>query len=341
MRICRPLAAGFGHSPVTPVYATGRQVAAFISTDPFHLILVVEAVTLISLAAWATWKVTGRVLRPVEAVRTELAGIDFGNLRAHLSEPAGAREIARLCRAINDVLQRLNGAKEELQQFARAQRQFAADLSHELRGPVAALRVQLEEARQDLGRVKLPEFITSMFCQVERLQAITDDMLFLARVGAYPVAERQQVNLAALVRTEIAQRSDRIPVRLRLTPDSTVNAVPTQISRLLANLLDNAQRHCKNQVWVDVRATPNAVELAVSDDGPGIALADRERVFHRLTRLDEARRLDRNGTGLGLAIARDIAHANHGTLRVEEDETGGARFVFRLPRVLSDEQGAT
>ncbi|WP_162641507.1 HAMP domain-containing sensor histidine kinase [Streptosporangium sp. 'caverna'] len=340
-RTCEPRLPAFesGGSAASPAYATGQRVTGLLSRNSFHLILVIEAVALISLTTWATWKVTGWALRPVDVVRAELAVIDFGDLHARISEPANAQEVARLCRTINNALRRLNEGKEELQDFARSQRQFASDVSHELRTPIAGLRAQLEEAQQDLGGVRLPDLLGKTLGQVERLQAITDDLLFLARMGTGVAAEQQRLDLSALVRAEISQRAAQRPVQLHLAPGSTVDAVPTQISRLLTNLLDNAQRHCTRQVCVDVHAAHTVVELAVSDDGPGIALDDRERVFHRLTRLDDARRLDRNGTGLGLAIAREIAHAHHGTLSVEESTTGGACFVLRLPRVLPREWG--
>jgi signal transduction histidine kinase len=306
-----------------------------------QFIMALETAEVIALTAWATWKVTGRLLRPVEAVRAELAVIDFSDPTARVSEPRNAQEITRLCRTINKVLGRLHKAKAESEEIAHRQRQFASDVSHELRTPIAGLRVQLEAAQQDPSRTRLPELLETTLDQVERIQTITDDMLRLARMRACPPAERQQLDLATLVQTEIAQRTDRLPVRLHLTHGTSVTAVPSQISRLLANLLDNAQRHSAHVVRVEVHATHAAVELAVSDDGPGIAEADRERVFHRFTRLDDARRLDHNGTGLGLSIARDIAHAHHGTLSVEESATGGARFVLRLPRVRPRETGSS
>jgi anti-sigma regulatory factor (Ser/Thr protein kinase) len=110
----------------------------------------------------------------------------------------------------------------------------------------------------------------------------------------------------------------------------TVNAVSTQISRVITNLLDNAQRHAEQTVQIQVSRKGDSAELAVTDDGDGIAEADRERIFQRFTRLGAARSRDHKGTGLGLAIARDIAQAHFGTLQVE-DSAGGARFVLRLP----------
>ncbi|WP_239114650.1 sensor histidine kinase [Planotetraspora kaengkrachanensis] len=305
-----------------------------------QLIVVIEAAELITLNTWTAWKVAGRLLRPVDAVCAELSVIDFNDLTTRVSEPRNALEITRLCRAVNKVLGRLNTAKEELEETAHRQRQFASDVSHELRSPIAGLRVQLEAAQLDPGRARQPELLGKLLGQVDRLQVIVDDILCLARVRGCPPIDRRRLDLAALIQSEIAQRTDRLPVRLRLTHGTTVIAVPSQISRLFANLLDNARRHSAHLVCVEVRSTPSAVELMVSDDGPGIAEADRERVFHRFTRLDDARRLDRNGTGLGLAIARDIAQAHQGTLSVEESAIGGARFVLRLPRVRPSESGS-
>ncbi|MFC7384214.1 sensor histidine kinase [Sphaerisporangium rhizosphaerae] len=303
-----------------------------------RLIVALEAAELVALNAWAAWKVTGRLLRPMETVGAELSVIDFDDLTVRVSEPGRAQEVTCLARAINRFLGRLNRAKEEREEIAYRQRQFASDVSHELRTPIAGLRVRLEEAQQDPGRARLPELLGTTLDQVERLQMITDDVLRLARVRGCPPAEPQRLDLAALVRMEMAQRTDRVPVRLQLARGAIVEVVPSQIGRLLANLLDNAQRHARHLVTVEVHATETAVELAVGDDGPGIAKADRERVFHRFTRLEDARRLDGNGTGLGLAIAREIAQAHRGSLGVEESAFQGARFVLRLPGAGSGER---
>jgi signal transduction histidine kinase len=141
----------------------------------------------------------------------------------------------------------------------------------------------------------------------------------------------QQVDLAALVRAEVARRADRVAVRVRSMPGVTVNAVPTQIRRALANLLDNAQRYAEQTVEVHVARKGECAILSVVDDGPGIAEADRERVFQRFVRLDARDGRGGKGSGLGLAIASDIAQAHFGTLRVEDSTAGGARFVLGLP----------
>ena len=103
-----------------------------------------------------------------------------------------------------------------------------------------------------------------------------------------------------------------------------------RLTRVLTNLLDNAERHAKSTITVTVRREPDAAVLEVLDDGAGIPPEHREAVFQRFTRLDTARSRDAGGTGLGLAIARQIAEAHGGTLTIE-DSLSGARFVLRLP----------
>ncbi|MBP2704588.1 HAMP domain-containing histidine kinase [Microbispora sp. RL4-1S] len=314
-----------------PVVASVALMTRYRVADSWEWIVLVGIGELIALAGLATWKVTGRLLRPVEKVRTELAVIEYGDLPVHVAGRQPAREFDRLFRTLDRALDRVHATKLEQTAVARRQWKFASDVSHELRTPIAGLRAQLEDAQED-PRARLTELLRTTLRQVARLETITDDVLRLALAEDRPPQAPRRVDLAALVRTEVAQRSDRIPVQLRLAHDAVVDVVPTQIGRLLANLLNNAQRHAAGLVLVEVRSTHAAVELAVGDDGAGVAEADRERVFQRFTRLAEARRRDPDGTGLGLAIARDIAHAHHGTLTVEESDLGGARFVFRLPR---------
>lgn len=228
------------------------------------------------------------------------------------------------------AIRTVTGTVRELERELQKKRQFASDASHELRNPVAGLRAELEEARLHPDQTDLDDLIGRALVNVDRLDAIITDLLLLARMEAGLSDGLQRVDLAELVRAEVTRRADRVTVGLRLEPGVTVNAVPTQISRVLTNLLDNAQRHAEQTVQIEVSRKGDGAELAVTDDGDGIAGADRERIFQRFTRLNAARRRDHKGTGLGLAIARDIVQAHFGTLQVE-DSAGGARFALRLP----------
>ncbi|MDH2426326.1 HAMP domain-containing sensor histidine kinase [Sphaerisporangium sp. TRM90804] len=315
----------------TVVYA-GGPVQGLISTGVFDALFSIQVALLISLAVWATWKITGRTLRPVEAIRAELAATNVNDLSSRVPEPNSDDEVARLARTVNSTLERLEKAKTGMDHALAQQRQFASDASHELRTPVAGLRAQLEEARLHPEDTDLDDLLGRALRDVDRLQAIITDLLLLARIGAgAPGAATREVDLSESVRMEVSRRADRLPVQLRLTPGVYVDAVDTQIARVLTNLLDNAQRHARRLVRVEVRPAGDSAELVVDDDGDGVAEADRARIFERFTRLDASRCRDRGGTGLGLAIVRDIARAHGGTIEVSASDAGGARFVLCLP----------
>jgi signal transduction histidine kinase len=165
-----------------------------------------------------------------------------------------------------------------------------------------------------------------------RLQALATDLLLLARLDAGERPGEGRVALGALVREEAGQYGHGPhPVRIGELADGEVTGSRGQLARVVANLLANAQRHAASQVSAAVRETVwegrRWLELEVSDDGPGVPDDERERIFERFVRLDDARSRDEGGAGLGLAIARDVAVRHGGTLSVVE----GSRFVLRLP----------
>ncbi|MFE7213236.1 sensor histidine kinase [Streptomyces sp. NPDC057611] len=295
--------------------ATLNQVTRSMLTGLPFLLAVVAAVT---------WLVTRRALRPVEGIRAKLAEItDSGDLTPRVPEPASRDEIARLARTTNETL-------TALEQSVERQHAFVADASHELRSPIASLRTQLEVAEQH------PELLDTadLLHDVVRLQRLAADLLLLARLDAGERPADALVDLAALVREEVTQRAftDRIiPVVTVDDAGLEVKGSRPQLSRVLGNLLDNAQRHAATAVTVAVRAAGDAIVLSVADDGHGVAPADRERVFERFVRLDEARGRDDGGAGLGLAIARDVVQRHGGTLTLSDTPDGGADFQVRLP----------
>jgi signal transduction histidine kinase len=315
----------------SPVVYAGRPAPTTISTDGSDTLFGAQAALLILLAIWAAWKITGRTLRPVEAIRAELAAINVNDLSSRVPEPPGDDEIVRLSRTVNRTLGRIEHAKQQTERAFDRQRRFAADASHELRTPIAGLRVQLEEAQLHPDETDLQEVLDRALKDVDRLQTIITDLLLLARLGATGPKTLENFDLAHLVQVEVSRRTNRLAIQLRLTPGVNVNGIPTQIGRVLNNLLDNAQRHAKHLVRIEVSHDGGHAEMTVTDDGEGIAEADRERVFQRFTRLDTSRSREQGGTGLGLAIARDIVEAHEGSIRVVGGPEGGARFVMRLP----------
>jgi signal transduction histidine kinase len=318
-------------APNSHVVYAGKPTPTENSTRVIDGIFVTQGVALILLAVGTTWKVTGRTLRPVEAIRAELAAINVNDLSSRVPEPAGDDEIARLVRTVNSTLGRLEYAKGVMERALNHQRQFAADASHELRTPVAGLRAQLEEAQLHPDETDLPGLLEHSLRDVDRLQSIITDLLLLERIGAGAPQPRGDVDLATIVAAEVARRGDSGMLRLQLAPGVKVVATHTQLSRVITNLLDNAERHARGFVSVEVRRAGLSAELVIDDDGEGIAEADRERIFQRFTRLDAARSRDRGGTGLGLAIARDIVQTHGGTIEASTSPEGGARFVVRIP----------
>ncbi len=215
---------------------------------------------------------------------------------------------------------------------------LASVTSHELRTPIAGLRVQLEEALLYPDHVDPRDTIRGALSATGRLEAIVQDVLAMAGLRGARPAPPEPIDLGALVTEEVKAHPGRTPVEVRTTGDVWVHGSRVQLVRLVNNLLSNARRHAVTGVTVEVGSAGGQAVVTVSDDGNGIAPDDRERVFDRFTRLDEGRRRDAGGTGLGLAISRDIARAHRGTLRVE-DSPRGARFVLRVPLMHRNAMG--
>ncbi|QUQ65898.1 sensor histidine kinase [Kutzneria sp. CA-103260] len=274
------------------------------------------------IAALVAWFALQRTLRSVEAIRRELSGVSGSRLDRRVPVPPSRDEIARLASTTNDTLDRLQRAHEQ-------QERFVADASHELRSPLASLRTGLEVALAHPNRADWPSVAERSLLDVQRLQRITADLLQLAVEDASPPAEL--VDLADVVAEQVAERSMGAGPVVRSVVDgpALVHGELVQLERMLRNLLDNAVRHAASTVTVRL-SVGSEVVMEVVDDGPGVPVGDRERVFDRFVRMDDARARDAGGSGLGLTLARDIAVRHGGSLRVE-DSDAGARFVARLP----------
>ncbi|TQS29961.1 cell wall metabolism sensor histidine kinase WalK [Microbispora sp. KK1-11] len=277
-----------------------------------------------AMTAAGTFHVAKRDMTAVDAIRTELAEITATHL--HRRVPVAhnnQEEIKLLAGTVNDTLDRLEGAYKQL-------RQFTSDASHDLRSPLTAMRAQLEEALMHPDDTDWPTMTAAVLAGVDRLQAIVTDLLTLARLDARAPLDLSATDLGRLVRGELDRRTYRMEIVRDIQQNVFVDCDRLRITRLLVNLLDNAERHATSQITVSVRADGPAATLEILDDGAGIAPEHRETVFDRFTRLEASRDRDSGGTGLGLAIAREIAEAHQGTLTIQDSERG-ARFVLRLP----------
>ncbi|MGI5204163.1 sensor histidine kinase [Spirillospora sp. CA-108201] len=280
------------------------------------------------LSGYGVWLSVSRALNPVDRIRRELDEITATDLERRVPEPPGRDEVGRLAESVNATLDRLEEA------VAR-QRAFVSDVSHELRSPLTALRMELELAMSGPDDTDVPAALRAILVNTERLSAVVDDLLALARLDAERTFPRELVDLTEITDQEVLRHPRRVQVTVLSEGPVVVRGGRGDLARLLTNLVDNADRHAAEEVTVILRTeAPATAVVEVIDDGTGVAPEDRERVFERFARLAEGRHRDAGGTGLGLAISRDIAEAHGGSLILTDriDGVPGARFVLRLPR---------
>lgn len=289
------------------------------------VMLAVAVPLVIALVAATTWFVTGRALRPVSRIRREVDGITAEKLDRRVPVPDSADEIAALATTMNGMLDRLDRA-------ARAQRAFVSDASHELRSPLATIRQHAELAQAHPETTSVTELAEVVHEEGLRLQGIVEALLLLARLDEGAEEATEPVDVDDLALAEIARlRARGVEVDASGIGAARVTGSARLLAQLLRNLSDNAARHARSRVALATGEHHGRAVITVEDDGSGIPVAERERVFERFVRLDEARARDAGGSGLGLAIVHGIAAASGGSVAVDDSRWGGARFTVTLP----------
>jgi signal transduction histidine kinase len=273
------------------------------------------------------WGLTGWAFRPVEAIRGEVAELSATDLRRRVPEPAVNDEIGRLARTMNAMLGRLEASSDR-------QRQLVADVSHELRNPLAALQAQLEVAAAHPGTAS-QSMLEGAVVEVNHLSQLVDDLLTLARLDEGMLRLRPaDVDLddLVIVQADRLRAQGKVEVSVKGVSAARVRGDEVQLARVVANLANNAERYARHRVEFATMPRRDFFDLIVADDGPGVPWFERERIFERFVRLDTARAHEGTGAGLGLAIVREIVTAHGGDVWVE-DAQPGTRMVVRLPRV--------
>jgi len=320
------VAAGTAADPLRVLVA--RPTADL--TQSVHLLRTTLLITfplLVALLALVAWRVMGATLRPVEALRAGAEEITGGARSDRLPVPDSRDEIHRLAVTLNDMLHRLDTARVR-------QRAFVADAAHELRSPLTNMRTELEVAQRLPDTTDWPALADDLLTDVDRLSRLVDDLLLLARADdgstRVPARRAETVELGRLL-GEVAARYPAVRYERPAAPLRT-RGERDAIGRVVANLLDNAVRHAASSVRLTVVADGADQMISVSDDGPGIPVGDRERVFDRFTRLDDARARDAGGSGLGLAIVRELVRRHGGTVGLRDAAPPpGLRVDVRLP----------
>lgn len=310
----------------------GRALIAVAeATQIVTRLLLVGLPLLLLLVGAATWMAVGRALAPVAAIRAEVEAISSAQLHRRVPLPRGQDEIAGLAATMNRMLDRLERAQ-------KAQRRFISDASHELRSPVASIRQHAEVALAHPGRATQEGLAATVLAENLRIQHLVDDLLLLARADEHALRpDRRPVDVDDLVLDE-ARRLRTAAAELGISTagvsPARLAADPQGLRRVLRNLGDNAARHARHRVAFDLTEEDGRIVLGVEDDGPGVPAAERERIFERFVRLDDARSRsveDGGGSGLGLAIVAELVAAHGGAVTVSGGALGGARFEVSLP----------
>jgi len=298
------------------------------------------------LLALAVWWAVGRLLAPVERVRGQLA-----QRRAGDPEPVSA---AGLPSELQPLVREFNALLARVQQAFEAQQHFVADAAHELRSPLAALKLQVQGLQRAADAGTRERAIERLAGGIDRATRLVEQLLALARQEAQAAsgAQPQPVLLADLARQamlEAAPAARQRGLDLGLAPmpadvqGATVPGHAQALAILLRNLLDNAIKYTPQGGRVDValQATPEQLTLLVDDSGPGIAPGERERVLQRFHRGPQAQEhgVPVAGSGLGLAIADSIARMHGARLELASaPQLGGLRVSLRLAREAAPQE---
>ena len=285
------------------------------ASDRVVTLLLIAGPAALLVAAGGGWLLARKALRPVDRMASRAERIEIDRLDERIPVPASHDELAHLATTLNAMLDRLARGVERRERLV-------ADASHELRSPLAAMRAELDVAL-DAGEPSV-ESLESVREEVDALARIVDDMLTLARLDAGALApEPAPVALLDLAR-ELADRLAPLGVPIHVAGEPAfARADRRHVSRALANVVDNAVKASPPGGAVTI--TVWRTGLTVTDEGPGVPAAERERIFERFARLDAAR--GRGGSGLGLPIARELIEACGGSIAAVD----GSAFVIALP----------
>lgn len=295
------------------------------------------------------YALSSRALKPITAITSRAARIARGDFSVRLDPPETADEVGLMTRSLNDVLERLYAS-------LAANRRFAADASHELRGPVTAMAGEIDVTlKHPRAGDDYRHTLVTVRDRLDLMTAIIEDLTVLVRAqeGGRELVI-QEVPLGPLLDGAVARlaplaEARRVSVALGPCAGLVAYAEPRLLARALDNVLTNAVQYNHDGGRVEIRLRyeeqaddlPSMIVVAVGDTGPGIPPEERERIFERFYRLDRARARHTGGTGLGLAICREVLTAMRGQISVAESGPGGTRIEIAVPGAMLVPAGAT
>ena len=291
--------------------------------------LVVAAVTLV-MSLFFAQMLSSRFTALLSAIRIVGEG-EYG----HRLQPSGRDELALLAEEFNQLTDRLQTTEE-------VRRRFVSDASHELKTPLASIRLLADSILQNetMDQVTLRDFVSDIGTEADRLTRITEHLLALTRLDSLPAAETFPVDVSAVTRralSMLAPVADAAGVALgsNLKDKCVVQGTEDDLYQICFNLLENGIKYNRpgGRVMADVYRDGDQVLLEVSDTGVGIPEADMPKVFNRFYRVDKARSRAAGGTGLGLSIVRDTVRRHGGWVTVRARQPEGSVFTVGFPAV--------
>jgi heavy metal sensor kinase len=277
------------------------------------------------------WFISSRALRPISEISSTAMKISAGDLSQRINVAEAESELGQLAAVLNSTFSRLESA------FAQ-QRQFAADVAHELRTPVSVMLTQAQTAlNRERDAASYKQTIEACERAAQRMRKLTESLLALARFDAgQEILNRLRFDFSQTVGecVELVQPladATRIKIRCDLSP-LEITGDPERLAQVVTNLLTNAIQYTKpnGEVRVKLESQSGVVLLTVADTGQGIAAVDLSHVFKRFFRADQSR-TGAGNAGLGLAIAKAIVEAHGGMIEVASQENVGTTFTVRLP----------
>lgn len=282
---------------------------------PWPIQSTAAALAAIVMTSIAAALISRRVARPLSKLAAAASAAARGGSAPRVPEQ-GPEDVRRAAAAFNAMTDQVTRTME-------SQRQLLSAVGHDLRTPITAMRINAEFVQDADTRERLEK-------NIEELQELTEAVLSAAKGVGWE--EMRKIDLAALVESVCTdlEEMDK-PVLWSPHPAAPLTCRPNEIRRAIRNLIENAIAYGK-KANVHLDESPEAYEIVVDDDGPGIPEADRERVFDPFVRLESSRSAETGGTGLGLTLVKAIAQGHGGTIRLENRKEGGLRALLCLPR---------
>jgi signal transduction histidine kinase len=282
---------------------------------PWPFQSMVATTVAILVTALAAGLIARRVARPLSKLTSAASEVAHGGIAPRVPEQ-GPEDVRRAAAAFNAMTDQVTRTME-------SQRQLLSAVGHDLRTPITAMRINTEFVEDADTRERLEK-------NIEELQELTEAVLSAAKGVGWE--QMRKIDLAALAESVCAdlEEMDK-PVTWQTHAAAPLNCRPNEIRRAIRNLIENALAYGR-KADVHLEASPQAYELVVEDEGPGIPEGDRERVFEPFVRLETSRSSETGGTGLGLTLVKAIAQGHGGTIRLNNRPEGGLRARLCLPR---------